>query len=150
MRRKEYEMRNWNEFDKFESVIDKYMPMMGEGETMASQACTAVNKLVYKWYNDGDVFDNTYMLEGWCNDLSTYANWLHKHIEPARLILERIAKCYSGGEYEELLYDLCETCLDTDELEKLNKHEKVGSIYKEQGVFEFEEPVDEWDEEDEW
>ena len=44
-------------FDKFEALVDKYMPMRGEGETAASQIVTAVNKLIYKWYNDGDVFE---------------------------------------------------------------------------------------------
>lgn len=65
---------NWNYFDKFEAITVKYMPDYGEGETIASQAVTAVNKLIYKWYNDGDVFDNTKYLEGWWNDLSSYAN----------------------------------------------------------------------------
>ena len=64
-------MKSWSEFERFEPVIDRFMPLSGEGETVASQVCTAVNKLVYKWYNDGDVFDNSYELEGWCNDLYT-------------------------------------------------------------------------------
>ena len=46
---------DWGYFNKFEDTIDKYMPSSGEGETMASQIATAINKLVYKWYNDGDV-----------------------------------------------------------------------------------------------
>ena len=45
-------------FDKFEPIIDKYMPDIGEGDSLASQMVTAVNKLIYKWYNDGDVYDN--------------------------------------------------------------------------------------------
>ena len=48
---------DWNYYDKYEDISDQYMPNMGEGETLASQLVTAVNKLIYKWYNDGDVFE---------------------------------------------------------------------------------------------
>ena len=70
----------WDYFDKFQKIIDKYMSSNGEGETKASQVVTAINKLIYKWYNDGDVFDNTHHLKGWWNDLSSYANWLYKNV----------------------------------------------------------------------
>ena len=46
---------SWGYFNKFDDILNKYMPFTGEGKTMASQLVTAVNKLVYKWYNDGDV-----------------------------------------------------------------------------------------------
>ena len=65
---------DWNYYDKIEALIDKYMSDRGEGENKASQTVTAINKLVYKWYNDGDVYDNTHYLDGWANDISSYAN----------------------------------------------------------------------------
>ena len=57
---------SWIYYDliKFEELNKKYLPERGEGETKATQIVTALNKLIYKWYNDGDVFDNTYHLEG--------------------------------------------------------------------------------------
>ena len=86
---------NWDYFDRFEGIEDKYLPVQGEGETKASQIVTAVAKLVYKWYNDGDVFDNTHHLEGWANDLSDYANWLDKCTNlKASGILAKIKNCY--------------------------------------------------------
>ena len=71
-------MVDWSYYDKpeFKAINSEYLPARGEGETKATQIVTAVNKLVYKWYNDGDVFDNTGALSGWANDLSSYANWL--------------------------------------------------------------------------
>ena len=39
---------DWGYYDKFEELVDKYMPMRGEGETKASQIVTAVSKLIYK------------------------------------------------------------------------------------------------------
>ena len=129
-------MKDWNYFDKFSDIVDKYMPLYGEGETMASQAVTAVNKLIYKWYNDGDVFDNTYALVGWANDLSSYANWLARYAQGTINILSGITDVISENEYEDLLADLANLVLNESYLEKLNT-EKQGSIYKCDGAFKF-------------
>lgn len=139
---------DWDYFDKFEDVVEKYMPSMGEGETIASQIVTAVNKLIYKWYNDGDVFDNTYHLEGWCNDLSSYANWLYENVLETKNILSNIVKIYSYDEYEKLLANLADLTLNEDFLGKY-KREKIGTIYKCNGVFEFVEN-DNNDDDDWW
>ena len=140
----------WGEFDVFDSVIEKYMPSRGEGETMASQIVTAVNKIVYKWYNDGDVYDNTYMMEGWCNDLSSYANWLYKNVPETRRILAGIVDVHNEDEYEELLWELSRETLDVSFLVKYDK-EKIGTIYDCDGMFKFEELAeDDWEEDDDW
>jgi len=141
---------DWEVFDKYDDVNAKYLPVYGEGEMMANQIATAVNKLVYKWYNDGDVYDNTYAMSGWCNDLSSYANWLFKYVGEARDILARIVSVRNDGEYEDLLYDLTEATLKMDVLEKYET-DKVGSVYDCDGYFKFEEVYnEEWDDEDEW
>lgn len=130
---------SWNYYDKFEALIDKYMPSRGEGETKASQIVTAVNKLVYKWYNDGDVFDNTHYLEGFANDLSSYANWLYEYTKSAWKILNKISVCYDESDYEELLKELSDTLLNEEYLAEQNKEEKVGTIYDCDGKFEYKE-----------
>lgn len=137
---------DWGYFDKFETLIDKYMPSRGEGETVASQIVTAVNKLIYKWYNDGDVFDNTHHLEGWANDLSDYANWLYENTKDAWKILNKIADCVTEGEYEDLLQELADKLLNEEYLAEQSKLEKVGTIYKCDGKFKYEE----WDDEEEY
>ena len=128
---------NWNDFDVFDDTINHYMLARGEGNTMASQTVTAVNKLVYKFFNDGDVFDNNYVLEGWCNDISSYANWLANHVNGAEEVLDRICKCTCCDDYAELLYDLCIVCLGKPYLEYMSNFEKVGSIYEEEGKYNF-------------
>lgn len=141
---------SWSYYRKFEGLLDKYVPDMGEGETMASQICTAVNKLVYKWYNDGDVYDNTHYLSGWCNDLSSYANWLRYWASGdtgCDDILDRIYECYTADDYESLLKDLADCLLDEDWLPVMEKT-KVGSIYDFDGPFRFEEQYD--DDEEDW
>lgn len=135
-------------FEKYEAVLDKYMPASGEGETIASQIATAVNKIIYKWYNDGDVYDNVNSpMNGWANDLSSYANWLMRYIEDEEVhdILCRIAVCHTDEDYETLVLEpLADATLHDWYLEPYSKMEKVGSIYKCEGPFEFEEELDEW------
>ena len=143
---------SWSYFNKFEDIVDKYMPRMGQGETMASQIVTAVNKLVYKWYNDGDVYDNTYTLKGWCNDLSSYANWLSQYCKSARSILRDIEDCSSEGDYEDLLQRLADTVLKEEYLSFYANKKSMGDIYNCKGEFVFldyeEDPFDEDEYED--
>ena len=128
----------WDYYDKFETLVDKYMLSRGEGETKATQIVTAVNKLVYKWYNDGDVFDNTQHLEGWANDLSSYANWLYQNTtENVKAILDTVYDCYSDSEYEDLLQELTDELLKEEYLAEQNKLEKVGTIYDCDGKYKF-------------
>lgn len=129
---------SWEDFDSYEEIIDKYMLPNGEGDTLASQAVTAVNKLVYKWFNDGDVYDNTYRLEGWANDLSSYANWLYKYVDGTQDILDRITEARSREDYEGILKALCDEVLDDELLTELAKAEKQDSIYEAEGPFKFE------------
>lgn len=140
---------DWGYYDKFDKLSDKYLPVRGEGETKATQIVTAVNKLVYKWYNDGDVFDNTYHLEGWWNDLSSYANWLYKHTNvEVQNILDKISSCLWNEEYEDLLKELTDTLFNEEYLLIQNKLEKECSIYTCEGKFKFEELQD--DDEDDY
>lgn len=134
---------DWGYYDKYEELIEKYMPMRGEGETVASQIVTAVNKLIYKWYNDGDVYDNTHHLEGWANDLSDYANWLYENTKDSWKILNKIADCVTESDYEDLLKELADKLLDGEYLAEQNKVEKTGTIYDCDGKFKYEEHDDE-------
>ena len=139
-------------FEKFEEIINKYLPDYGEGDTFASQAVTAVNKLIYKWFNDGDVYDNTYHLIGWANDLSSYANWLYHNIERTKYYLNEIKDVLTEEEYEEILASLADIVLDEDFLIKANEMPTVGSIYDCDGPFRYSyDEEDEYsDDEDDW
>lgn len=134
---------DWNYYNKFEEINKKYLPDMGEGETKASQMVTAINKLVYKWYNDGDVYDNTCYLQGWCNDLSSYANWLAGHIDGAVDILDRVFDA-DEDDYERILKDLADTYLNEEQILNYTT-DKEGSIYNEIGRYKFVEYEEEED-----
>lgn len=146
---------DWGYYDKFEPLNEKYLPIKGEGETKATQIVTAVSKLIYKWYNDEDVYDNTYYLRGWANDLSDYANWLYKNTD-VKNILDKISSCMNDNEYEDLLKELADILLDEEYLYIQNKIEKVDTIYECDGKYKFVEQsddeddyYDDWEEEDE-
>lgn len=137
----------WDYYNKFDKLNDKYLPIQGEGETKATQIITCLNKLVYKWYNDGDIFDNTYHLEGGANDLSDFANWLYHHTtDEVKAILNKIEACYNDSDYEDLLKELTDNLFDEEYLKKQNKLDKEFTIYNYDGKFKFEEYCE--DEED--
>ena len=139
----------WSYFDKFDSILDKYLPERDEGDTLATQIVTAINKLIYKWYNDGDVYDNTYDLSGWVNDLSDYANWLYTYVPETKSILERVYSAGSESEYTDILKSLADLCLNDKFLVPRNEKKKMGSIYNCKGPFRFVEKSDE-DEDNEY
>lgn len=142
----------WSSFDTPESnaLEEKYLPANGDGDNMASQAVTATTKLIYKWFNDGDVYDNSYGLSGWANDISGSANWLAKHVPGARDILWRIQKTHSEEEYvSNILWPLFNLVYDPKLLSSLEKKPKVDDAYSCKGPFEFNyEDEDAYQEED--
>lgn len=133
----------WNYYDKFDKLTEKYLPTRGEGETKATQIITAINTLIYKWYNDGDVFDNTMHLTGWANDLSSYANWLAENVEGAEEILDKVFDAKNDDDYEYLLKELADTFLTKELLNANNNIEKVGTIYHCDGKYQFIEEYEE-------
>lgn len=128
---------SWSYFNKFDIYNDILLPAQGDGLTMASQAVTACCKLVYKFYNDGDVYDNQYYLTGWANDISGSANWLYKYIPETKEILIKIENCSTDIEYEHILKELCDYVYQGDILNDLNQKPKIGDAYNEDGPFKF-------------
>ena len=134
---------------KQQELIEKYLPSMGDGDNQATQAVTALCKLTYKWFNDGDVYDNHYYLQGWANDISGSANWLYNNIPITQSLLMEIKYIHSEKEYEDLLDELENVVLKEELLAELEKKSKVGSAYSEHGPFSFDDSIDE-DDEDEY
>lgn len=138
--RESSEKITWSSFDTPESnaLEEKYLPDQGDGDNMASQAVTAATRLIYKWFNNGDVYDNSYGLSGWVNDISGSANWLAKHVPGARDILWRIQKTHSEEEYvSNILWPLFNLVYDSKLLSSLEKKPKVDDAYSCKGPFEF-------------
>lgn len=149
---------DWSYYHKFDDVNKKWLPDVGEGDNAGTQAVTAVNKLVYKWYNDGDVYDNTHRYEGgmvgWANDLSSYANWLYSYIPNTQKMLKKIFQCKESdrGDYEQILKKVADLILNEERLNNIKNFYEgtIGSVYVCEGPFEFEEGYGYDDEDDDW
>ncbi len=142
----------WSYYDNatVDEINDKYLPWRGEGDTLATQIVTATNKLIYKWYNDGDAFDNTEHLVGFGNDLSSYANWLNTHSIYGG-ILDGVFECKSESDYEDLLKEFSDKVFNLELLDSLNKLPADGTIYKCKGKFKFiDRSYDDDDGDDDW
>ncbi len=128
---------DWNDYKQFSDLLHQYLPAQGEGDSKATQLVTAVNKLVYKWYNDGDVYDTTGALKGWENDLSSYANWIYRYNPSYRNLLDQVFECYTDDDYESLLWDISKKTFQPEFLEALAAKDVAGSIYDCKGPYEF-------------
>ena len=136
---------DYSYFKKFKDVINEYMEPTGEGDNLASQAVTAINKIIYRWYNDGDVFDNTTMPQDYGTDISSYANWLYSNVSALKPILDRVYDCFNDNQYEQLLKELADVGLNFNLLSKYEKQPAVGTIYNCSGDFRLHELEDDED-----
>ncbi len=136
MKKRITESHDWDEFSKDFPNSDEYLPPTGDGDSMGTQASTALCKLVYKWFNDGDVYDNTHGMEGWANDISGCANWLWTNIPETREVLDRIESIGDDEDaYTDILYDLC--AIVDPMIPSLLDREKKGDAYNGRGPFNF-------------
>ena len=115
-----------DENSSYSILTDKYLPSMNQGKNKASQLVTATNKIIYGWYNNGDT------ISGNGNDLTSYANWIDRHIkEPEiRKILKDDYIDYIDTYYlSEIIIPLIKFVFREDFLEGLESQEIEGDIY---------------------
>lgn len=118
----------WRDFKKFKR-IDGFLPSEGEGDTRATQAATAIAKLVYRWFNDGDVYYGT----GEESEFASFANWLWKWVPETQHTLEEVRGIFTEDDYTEILWDVA-TIVES-RLSALSDKKKIGSVYNEPGPF---------------
>ena len=119
-----------DENSSYSILTDKYLPSKGQGENKASQLATAANNIIYGWDNNGDT------ISGDGNDLTSYANWIDRHIkEPEiRKILKDDFIDYDDTYYlSEIILPLIKFVFREDFLEGLASQEIEGDIYECQG-----------------
>ena len=119
-----------DENSSYSILTNKYLPSRGQGDTKASQLVAATNKIIYGWYNNGDT------ISGDGNDLTSYANWIDRHIkEPEiRKILKDDFIDYNDTYYlSEIILPLIKFVFREDFLEGLTSQEIEDDIYECQG-----------------
>lgn len=132
---------------RFDLANSRFMVDTGQGDTVANQITVAANCVAHRWLNDGDVIDSSCMF-GYPNDrVTSCANWLYKNgPRECRSILRDAVDALFKEEYSDLMYELCENCLNLDVLYDYADMPAVGNIFKCDGPFNAEEEEEEEDE----
>ena len=92
---------------KWEELGDKYMPAMGKADTVGGEIIRAMNRIVYRYYNDGDTVSYYY---GSSNNILFNANKYIEERVPDYVSLDD-ANRY-GPKYEEKLCKNLKLVLD--------------------------------------
>lgn len=88
----------------FESLFDKLVPSEGMCETLAGELIRAVNKIEYRWFNDGDKFNEGYGIET-CG-------------QPAYLLMNFETEDVDEAPFWDLMYEMAESSANDDVYEK--------------------------------
>lgn len=146
-------MSNWGHLSetdraKFDEFFDKYVPINGSADTLGGEIVRAINRIVYRYYNDGDTVEryggNIYNHNRACDTfLKTYC--------PAYHSLSNINEL----EYEENLCDRLKKVFDylvanPNVFEIANSIDCIANAPYEPWEYDDEEDYDYDDDEDEY
>ena len=124
---------SWDDVDEYAKVLDQYLPASGEGDTMATQVATAVSRIGYHWFNDGDTI--------WTDECQSCADWLYKNVRGFDTVIRALNKQPFAGEqsleddderYSDIYGDKLKKLLDVSvnlDLEWLNEEPAEGSFF---------------------
>lgn len=133
--------------DKIGVLFRRLVPTSGKADTVAGEIVRAVNRICYRWYNDGDMIGAGYGKET-CNPAARYlTKRAGSRVE--RVISDMWGIYISDCVYEERLETLCEEVLTYleahPELEKTENTEDMWDYYdREEDVDDSEDEDDEW------
>lgn len=112
--------------DEHKRIFEKYLPTYGQGITMATQTVTALYNVLCEWMNQGNLFDRRRLKTEVDADA---ANWLYIYGDDAtQYIMDKVCKCNTGDDYDDLLERLVEHVMNVDDLEALDRVKSRGDI----------------------
>ena len=120
--------------DRNEPLYDKLVPGQGDAETVEGEMLRAINRLIYRYYNDGDKYYEGYGTETAGPAHSFLVNANH----PLKAIMNRLFKEFiSDDEYEKMLNEILEVILDHIEYQQGDYAKNtLGGIFKYEPEFE--------------
>lgn len=143
--------------DKFSALFHEYVPSSGKSDTLGGEIIRAVNKIEYRWYNDGDVYFTGYGKET-CGPAAKFLVSIydddHDYLEELGNMLidfaDKISQddsYYSPGSFDEYMnkkYDSFVRSLKRTSIDIVTDHpelftEDTGDMY-DVDEYEFEEP----------
>ena len=138
--------------DRNEPLYDKLVPGQGDAETVEGEMLRAINRIVYRFYNDGDKYFEGYGTETAGPAHSFLVNANH----PLKSAMVKLFDEPSGdNSYERMLKDVLDMILDYIE-SRQGKYTKntLGGIFNYEPEFEEEEDDDDdydyYDDEDDY
>lgn len=142
--------------DKYAKILHPYLPPIGQGDTMATQLSTAINRIIYRWFNDGDTI--------WTDECQSCADWLYQNIDGADAIIDSLNEYDFAGSphikdrdikalYEDGLESLLKYSVPDEEgMKELDEEPLAGSIFDCEGpvltTMEGHQEDDDWDDDD--
>jgi hypothetical protein len=92
-----------------EALYDKLVPSQGSADTVEGEMLRAINRIIYRYYNDGDYYYTGYGTETAGPAHSFLINANH----PQRSAMVKLFKEFvSDAEYEKMLNDILDVILD--------------------------------------
>lgn len=134
--------------DRNEPLYDKLVPGKGDADTVEGEMLRAINRIAYRFYNDGDKYFEYYGTETAGPAHSFLVNANH----PLRSAMRKILDEPSGdASYERMIKDALDMILDYIESRR-GKYTKntLGGIYDYEPEFEEEEEEDDYDNYDDY
>ena len=133
--------------DRNEPLFDKLVPGQGTAETLEGEMLRAVNRLVYRYYNDGDKYNEGYGTETAGPAHSFLVNAVH----PLRAKMDSIMgeEKLSDNEYESMLKMVLGLILDYIE-SKEGEYTKntQGDIFDYESEYEDEDDYSDYDDDE--
>ena len=124
-----------------EALYDKLVPGSGAADTVEGEMLRAINRIIYRYYNDGDYYYEGYGIETAGPAHSFLVNANH----PQKSALVRIFDESRDEEYEQMLNDALDVILDHIESRQGNYTESSKNMFDYEPEFEQEEEDDDWD-----
>ena len=133
--------------DRNEPLFSKLVPGQGKAETLEGEMLRAINRIVYRYYNDGDKYYEGYGAETAGPAVSFLVNAVH----PLRAKMSRImdGKILSDNEYENMLKEALGLILDYIE-GKEGEYTKntQGDIFDYESEYEDEDDYSDYDDDE--
>ena len=95
--------------DRNEPLYDELVPVSGDAETLECEMLRAINKIIYRYYNDGDKYYEGYGTETAGPAHSFLINANH----PLKAMMNKLFREFvSDSEYKKMLNDILKAILD--------------------------------------
>ena len=104
--------------ERNEIWFQKLVPLNGKSDTTEGEMLRAINKVFYRWYNDGDYFYEDYGIET--------AGAAHSYLVNESQLKEKLTELFNDitdKEYEKVLIEATDLVLD--EIEKIYKQDDM-------------------------